>query len=233
MLTRDADIVMHIYNIRYSLNMLKAATDNNVSRLVMVHTTGIYSKYKMASGEYKKIECQIDNFLEKSNVDVTILRPTMIFGDLCDHNIHKFIKMVDKFPLMPEIDHGLGKIRPVNARDLAKVYYTVCTTMRLPELRYDISGEMSLTLHQLFDMIGTYLGKEVHYCSCPMWIGTFLARCLKIVTFGKIDLVEKILRMGEDRDYDHVKATRDFGYAPESFQIGLKREVEQYIKGRS
>ena len=227
-LTNYADIVMHIFNIHQSVSVLKAAIENKVSRVVMVHTTGVYSKFKMASGEYKEIEAEIDRILQTAIIDVTILRPTMIFGDMCDHNISKFIRMVDKYPVMPEINKGKGKIRPVNARDLARAYYTVCMTNHLPELRYDLSGDRSLSLHELFDLIGDYLGKKVHYISCPMWLGSTGARCVKAVTGGRIDFVEKVLRMGEDRDYDHAAATIDFGYEPESFHVGLKREVDEY-----
>lgn len=229
-LTKDADVVMHIFNIRQSVKVLNAAIENKVPRIVMVHTTGIYSKYKMASAEYKSVEAEVDNILGLNQIDATILRPTMIFGDLCDHNIHKFIKMVDKLPVMPEIDHGAGKIRPVNARDLAKAYYTVCLSSCLPQRYYDLSGERSLSLHELFDLIGENLNKNVHHVSCPMWLGNFGARCIKGLSFGKIDYVERVLRMGEDRDYAHDAATRDFSYTPELFDIGLKREVEQYKK---
>ncbi len=232
-LTKDADAVMHIFSIHQSVLILRAAIENNVPRVIMVHTTGVYSKYKMASGEYARIESEIDTILETADTDVTILRPTMIFGDMCDHNISKFIRMVDRYPVMPEIDRGIGKIRPVNARDLAKAYYTVCMTSRLPELRYDLSGERTLTLHELFCLIGGYLGKKVHHFSCPMWLGSFGARLVRTATIGKVDVVEKVLRMGEDRDYGHDAATRDFGYEPEEFNTGLKREVEEYKRRKT
>lgn len=53
---------------------------------------------------------------------------------------------------------------------------------------------------------------------------------MKIITLGRMDLVEKVLRMGEDRDYGHEAATRDFGYDPESFDVGLQREIEEYLR---
>ena len=227
-LTKNVDVIMHIFNIRQSLKILNAAIENSVPRVVMVHTTGVYSKHKMASEEYKRIENEVEKILSGNSMDVTILRPTMIFGDMCDHNIHKFIKMVDKFPVMPEIDGGSGRIRPVNARDLAKAYYTVCMTNHLPCIYYDLSGERSITLHELFDMIGSYLGKNMRYKSFSMRFGVLAAMCMKAVSLGKIDYVEKVLRMGEDRDYGHEAATRDFAYIPEPFAVGLKREVEEY-----
>lgn len=54
------------------------------------------------------------------------------------------------------------------------------------------------------------------------------AKLLKVVTKGKRDLVEKVLRMGEDREYSHKAAVIDFGYKPERFEKGLIREVKQY-----
>ena len=48
--------ILEIYNIRYSLKVLDSAIKKNVKRIIFVHTTGIYSKYKMASQDYKKIE---------------------------------------------------------------------------------------------------------------------------------------------------------------------------------
>ncbi len=229
-LTQNADVMMHIFNIHNSIDVLNACVENEVPRLVMVHTTGVYSKYKMASAEYKEIEEKIEKTISKTDVDITILRPTMIFGDICDHNISKFIMMVDRYPIIPEIKHGEGKIQPVNARDLAKAYYQVIRINHLPELYYDLSGEQSITLHELFDLIGENLGKRVHHISCPISFAVGGAKVVKMLSLGKIDYVERVLRMDENRDYDHFCATRDFGYQPECFAIGLKREVDEYIR---
>ena len=169
-LTKGADAAVHIYNIHNSVDVLNACIENKVPRLIMVHTTGVYSKYKMASEEYKTIEAKIESILKTAEIDVTILRPTMIFGDICDRNISKFIRMVDKYPIMPEIDNGKGRISPVNARDLAKAYFSALNKSHLPELYYDLSGEKSLTLHELFGLIGKILGRHVvrsrrsYYC---------------------------------------------------------------------
>ena len=43
------DVVFHIVNIKKSINIVKAALNNNVKWVILVHTTGIYSKYKSAA----------------------------------------------------------------------------------------------------------------------------------------------------------------------------------------
>ena len=94
-LVDGADKVLHIAGIRDTLPLMAAIEKAGVKgHIVLVHTTGIYSRFRMASGEYKQIEQELQAFLARG-MNVTILRPTMIFGDLCDRNIHKFIRMVD------------------------------------------------------------------------------------------------------------------------------------------
>lgn len=75
---KDVEIVFHIYNIHHSLDIIEAAINNNVQRAILIHTTGIYSKYKSASEEYIRIESEVIE-KAKDNIIVTILKPTMIY----------------------------------------------------------------------------------------------------------------------------------------------------------
>jgi len=227
---KDANAVMHIFSIRHSLNIVEAAIKNNVPRAILVHTTGIYSKFKAASGEYKIIENKLQDIVKKQQIKITILRPTMIYGDLCDHNISKFIKMVDSLRIFPVINYGNGLIQPVNARDLGKAYYSVLV-MSSEKLRqeYILSGVKPITMLDTFKLISNNLGKKTTFISFPLGFGVFLARVLKVITLGKVDYIEKVQRMGEDRCFPHEDAAEDFGYSPISFENGIKMEVKEYL----
>jgi len=227
-----AETVIHIAGIWRTLKLLEAISRvDSVKHIILVHTTGIYSKHKMASDEYKQIERDMQKYLD-AGMNITILRPTMIFGDMRDHNISKFIKMVDRLPIMPEIDHGQGLIQPVNARDLGQAYYKAAMVERLPQLSYNISGQRALSIHELLELIGQYMGKKTRFISVPMGMGVFGAKAVKALSLGKVDMVEKVLRLGEDRNFSHDDATRDFGYQPASFNEGLAREVKEFMEQR-
>ncbi len=60
MATKGIDILFHIAGIHYSLALVKAAVSNHVRRIILVHTTGIYSKYKAAGEEYRRVENDIE-----------------------------------------------------------------------------------------------------------------------------------------------------------------------------
>jgi nucleoside-diphosphate-sugar epimerase len=226
------DTVVHIASIYYSINVMKAAIKNNVKRAILVHTTGIYSKYKSASEEYKKIEKTINEIIQKSDskIGLIYLRPTMIYGYTNDRNMIVFIRLVDKLRLFPIINQGRNTLQPVNGRDLGKAYYQVLLKTDILNGDYILSGEKPITMKELFILISKILGKKTIFISVPLTIGVFMARCLKACTFGKVDFIEKVQRMGEDRSFSHKKASEDFGYSPMPLVEGLKIEIKEYLK---
>lgn len=226
------DAVMHIYNIHHSTTIVQAAIENNVKRTILVHTTGIYSNFKGASQGYKDVENKVAELIADPDcpTKITILRPTMIYGDLYDSNMSKFIKMIDKFRIMPVINGGKSLIQPVNARDLGKAYYAVLNS---PEntagKAYNLSGEKPLQMIEVFKSISDNLNKKTIFVSVPLGFGVLLAKIAKALTLGKLDYIEKVQRMGEDRSYSHEEARNEFGYKPMSFVKGIWIEVEQHL----
>lgn len=225
------DEVMHIASIFYSVNIIKAAVKNNVKRAIFVHTTGIYSKYKSASEEYQNIEATIKKTIQenKSTINFIYLRPTMIYGYFNDRNIIVFIKMVDKFRLFPIISHGKNLLQPVNGRDLGKAYYQVLSKSEIINGDYILSGEKPVSMLEMFKIISSKLGKKTTFISVPLGLGVFMATCLKVLTFGKVDYIERVQRMGEDRNFPHDVAGKKFGYKPMSFEKGIEIEVKEYL----
>lgn len=226
------DTVVHIASIFYSVTVMKAAVKNNVKRAILVHTTGIYSKYKSASEEYKNIEKNIDEIIQTnmSKIGLVYLRPTMIYGYINDRNMVVFIKMVDKLRLFPIINQGRNLLQPVNGRDLGKVYYQVLMNPDIMSGDYILSGEKPISMKDLFRLISQILNKKITFISVPLALGEFMAKSLKVCTLGKVDYIERVQRMGEDRNFSHESAKKDFGYQPMSLYEGLKLEIEEYLK---
>ncbi|MGB7604957.1 MAG: NAD-dependent epimerase/dehydratase family protein [Lutisporaceae bacterium] len=226
------DTVLHIGSIFYSITIMRAAVLNNVRRAIFVHTTGIYSKYKSASEEYKSIEQTIDKIIEDNNSQIGLiyLRPTMIYGCTTDRNMIVFIKMVDKLRLLPVVGNGNSLLQPVNGRDLGKAYYQVLSQKNIINGDYILSGEKPISMIDIFKLISDNLNKKTIYISVPLGLGIFMARCLKTLTLGKVDYIERVQRMGEDRSFPHEAARKDFGYSPKPFAEGLKPEIKEYLK---
>lgn len=229
-LTSGVDVLFHIAGIHWSLPLVKAAVKNHVSRMVLVHTTGVYSKYKAAGEGYRQIDAEILRITKQAGVGLTILRPTMIYGTLKDMNIVKFIKMVDKFNPMPVVNKGKYLLQPVHASDLGHAYMQVLEALdKTAGKDYILSGRDEIYLVDMFRVIADELGVERRFVSVPFWFAYAGAVCLFGVSFGRIDMREKVQRLCEDRVFPHDAAVRDFGYDPMPFEEGLRQEVRAYM----
>lgn len=232
--TQGVDVILHIAGIDKSPMLMKAAVKNRVKRVILIHTTGIYSKYKAASEGYIKIDAEVEQIAKENDIKLTILRPTMIYGTLHDQNIIKFIKMVDKFNPMPVVNHGTYYLQPVHAEDLANAYFKILHHLEETSGKnYVLSGRDKIFLVDMFRIIADELGVKRNFINVPFGIAYLGAWALYLLSFMRIDMREKVQRLCENRFYSHEEATRDFGYDPLPFEEGLRREVREYIKQKN
>lgn len=231
---KGVDTILHIAGIHYSREIVNAAAYCNVRRMVLVHTTGIYSKYKSAGEEYRQIDDYVYRTCKDNNILLTILRPTMIYGNVYDQNVVKFIKMVDKFPIMPVVSGAKYELQPVHYEDLAKAYYQVLVNEdKTANKDFILSGGRPILLKDMFVEIGKNLGKDVKFISCPFVIAYLGAWVIYLISLKKIDFREKVQRLCEPRVYSHEDATNVFGYNPINFEEGIVNEVKEYRENKS
>jgi len=246
---RGARTVLHIASIFTSPNVAEAALRSGVEWLVMVHTTGRYSKYKSASEEYIKIEEAILSMRDR--IGVTVLRPTMIYGSSRDRNMWKLVDFLHRHTFFPLFGAGANLMQPVHARDLGNAYYDVlanrdCTFNRdynlagqRPISYLDLVRRVSWTLAQCrADQDGSPNGRTAVpkgrnvIVKVPLSLSILGAKLYNAVSRNPVISVEQVLRMQEDKAFDFADAVRDFGYAPLSFEEGIVEEVREYLASR-
>ena len=227
---RNVDTVVHIAGIHSSVTVTKAAAEAKVRRLVLIHTTGIYSKYKVAGEAYREIDSIVKEICNQNHIICTICRPTMIYGNVYDNNVISFIKMVDKFPIMPVVNGAKYELQPVHYKDLAKAYFAILINEnKTANKEYNLSGGRPILLREMLSVIGENLGKKVNFISCPFVIAYVGAWFIFLISFGKIDYREKVQRLCEPRVFSYEAASRDFGYNPRVFEEGIIDEINEYL----
>src|SRR5690606_31694082 len=112
-----------------------------------------------------------------------------------------------------------------------KAFFTVLTSpIEIGRDAYDLSGERPIRMIDAFKLISKELDKKTFFISVPLSLGVLIAKVIKTMTLGRIDYIERVQRMGEDRNYSHENATRDFGYNPMTFEKGIQIEVQEYLR---
>ncbi len=222
------ETIIHLVQLRQVptiLNSLKKF--QQTPRLIIIGTTGVYSKYNEYSAEYK----QAENYLQDYPASYCLLRPTMIYGTPKDKNLHKLIKFCHHYGFFPVFGSGDNLLQPVHADDIAK---TLLKVWERPDVEgaYELSGGSIVTLRELLSLVEKLLGKPVRQISFSLNLGIWLATLLESTLGNKSPVRrEQILRLQEDKAYPHDAATRDLDFSPRTLEVGLQQEI-QLMRGQ-
>ena len=225
------ETVVHIAGILFSKGIVEAGRKNNVQWFILVHTTGRFSKFRSASENYIQIE---DKLIEEHS-NITILRPTMIYGSSMDRNMWKLIKFIKRFKFFPLFGRGTNLMQPVHAKDLGKAYFDVMMNKeKTLNQQYDLSGKEAISYKEILKIVSKKLEKKTVFVYIPLWISLAGAYIYNLIWRGKaIISVEQVMRLMEDKAFCHDKAKRDFGYGPTSFQEGIDDEIQELLNTSS
>ena len=219
--------VLHIANICLSKTVIEAGTKAGVEWFICVHTTGRFSKFKSASAEYVEIE---DGLLNKYP-NLTILRPTLIYGSSKDRNFWRLINFINSYNVFPVFGSGKNLMQPVNAEDLGNAYFQVLQNRSNTfGKQYNLSGRDEVTYISILKDISSALGKKVFFIHLPIWISLLGAYLMNILLGSRFPIsTEQVQRMTEDKIFSFEDANKDFGYSPINFKDGIRREVDELI----
>ena len=215
--------IIHLVQLRQIPTLINSLSKfQQTPRLIIIGTTGVYSKYNQYSAEYK----QAEEVLSQYEGSYCLLRPTMIYGSPKDKNLHKLIRFCYRYQFFPIFGQGNNLLQPIHAEDLAQAIVSVLLNPNITGA-YDLSGGTVVTLVELIALVEKILEKSVYPLQIPYALGLWSATIIEKI-LGKRSPIrrEQVLRLQEDKAYPHESATRDFDFAPRSLDTGLREEVD-------
>jgi len=203
-------------------NIVKACQESGIKRTIFVSTTAIFTKLNAKS---KVVRQAAEEAIRASELDYTILRPTMIYGTPGDRNMIRLLRLIQRSPIIPVPGSGQSLQQPVYVEDVA---WAICEVLNNPKTyrrEYNISGGQVLNYNGVIQIASQALGKKPRVVHIP--INLFINFIQMANTLGLKTPVsrEQILRLNEDKVFDHRAAKEDFNYSPRSFAQGIAREV--------
>jgi len=223
---RDVDMLANVASIGFghAPGIVDAAMHSNIERAVFISTTALFTTLNAPS---KEVRIAAEEKIRKSNLNYTILRPTMIYGSADDRNMCRLIRALQKYPIFPILGNGESLQQPVYVGDVAQAVVGVLEEDKSIRKAYNIPGARALTMNQVVDTICALLKKRVRKIHLPA--GPFVGGLGILEDIGiKFPLKsEQILRHNEDKAFSYVDAFKDFGYSPMDFEEGIGREIRE------
>ena len=123
----------------------------------------------------------------------------------------------------------LGKgdklLQPIHVRDLATAIVDAFLCPGAERRAFNLSGREPMSYRGIIQEVGKALGKRIHLVSVPLPLAvTGVKMVRRIPGFPRIS-AEQVLRLNEDKSFDHLEARRAWGFDPVDFGSGIRMEI--------
>lgn len=203
-------------------NIVSAAEQAGTKRAVFISTTAIFTNLEANT---KAVRLKAEETIRSSQLDWTILRPTMIYGTERDRNIYRLLRTLSRFPVFPVLGDGNRLQQPLYVKDLASAIVTCSQCPVTVKKAYNLAGKEPLSFNDLIRQAAEFLGKRVYIAHVPQRLVLPVLAFYNRVSRSPILRVEQVLRLNEDKAFPYDSATRDFGFGSRAFAAGVEEMV--------
>jgi len=198
-------------NILGSKNMIFACKKNKVKRIIYI--SSMATKRKILD-DYGRVKLAIEHIFENSNLDYTILRPSIIYSK---NNLSLIGKSLMILPfIIPIIGSGRYKMNPVFIDDVTESIVGAVDRKKTIKKSYDVAGSENISFNEIIQICK----KRFNIGKITFHIPKFL--CLLIFRLLPIMSLESIKGIEEDSNADITDLRKDLNSNPISFREGVK-----------
>ena len=157
----------------------EACRHAGVRRVVHVSALGAGGAPASLPSMYLRSKAAGEQVLRDSGLDVTILRPSVVFGPE-DQFLNLFAKLLRLFPLMP-LARADARFQPVFVGDVADAIVNVLTRPATIGKTYELAGPEVFTLGEMVELVGRWSGHPRPIWALPFTLGQIQAGVLGVL----------------------------------------------------
>jgi nucleoside-diphosphate-sugar epimerase len=237
-------------NVEGTVNILQSAVENNIEKVVLTSTGGVFGPslngivteekirdidfFNEYEGSKTFAESRIKDFVNLHKLNVVIVSPTRVYGPFIFGEPSSTTLMIDQF-----VNHG-WRFYPGTGKELGNYAYIedvaighILAMEKGQKGHTYILGGENCDYVSFYRMLGKIAGIKRKMLRIPLWVQFFIARFQLFLAeqFGKEPMITpKWIAKGKyNWEVSSEKAVRELGLPVTPLEEGLKKTVE-YVK---
>lgn len=228
---KGATTLIHCAPIWLLAQHIDALHSIGVKRMVVFSSTSVISKRASTDKSEEQLVEQLSvgetallDFAANSDLEFTILRPSMIYGYGHDQNVSHIANFMMKYRCMVLMGKAKGLRQPVHCDDLVGAALSVIDKPKSISKAYNLAGADILSYRQMVQRIFSGLGRKPFIISVPLSL--FRVALIVLSKISRFSYTPEMAnRMNQDLVYDYQEAADDFGYQPQGFLENPERDL--------
>lgn len=200
-----------------------AGATTKSARVIAIGSTGRIDKIDSTDPDERDVaqrlglaEARLFEIGKLRSVSVTVLRPTLLYGNGRDRTISRMLQFARRWRALPLPSTATGLRQPVHVGDVADAILSNLDSAQTAGHGYDLPGGETLA----FDaMLRRTLARHAPGCRVLPVPALFLRAAIKMAAWLKLARIDPgvLARLQRDQLADPTAARLAFGYQPRSF----------------
>ena len=212
-------------------NLIAAVQQAGIERFVHMSALGTRADSK---SRYHQSKWLGEEAVRQSDLDYTILRPSLIFG-AHDQFSMLFSKIIRFSPVIPIMADEHAHFQPISVEDVANAFACSVVEPRSIGQIYDLCGPEELTLEEIINEICSVMGRKRLKLRIPQSLSNSLAASLEFVfprLFRKAPPLnrDQLVMLHENNIGNPQPANQIFHLAPIRFRDGIRNALNHGVK---
>ncbi len=211
-------------NVGGATALIEACRAAGCRRIVVLSTQHVHLRRCGTYGRTKRIA---DALFSDSGLEVTILRPSLVYGPGSRGVFVKLAGLLRRLPVIPVVGPGTWHLRPIYLDDLIAL---IVETLERPDVSgriYDIGGPERITYNSFLAAICAALGRPCRRVHIPLGVGFAMAWILELVLANPPLTMDNVYGSLLDVPCDLRALMRDFHPTLTPLAVGLRRTFEE------
>ncbi len=145
--------------------VLEATVRAGVRRYVHMSALGVEAGRGLS--EYYRTKWAAEETVRASDVEATVLRPSIIFGP-GDDFVNQLARVVRLSPVVPLPGGGTTRFQPVWVGDVAECFLQAARMDSTPQPVYDVVGPEILSLREIVNVLANAMGRRRKTVAVPI-----------------------------------------------------------------
>ncbi len=213
-------------NVGGATALIEACRAAGCRRIVVLSTQHVYLRRCGTYGRTKRIA---DALFSGSGLDVTSMRPSLVYGPGARGVFVKLAGLLRRLPVIPVIGPGTWHLRPLYLDDLVAL---IVETLARPDVSgrtYDVGGTERISYNDFLAAICAALGRPCRRVHISLPLGFALAWLLERVLANPPLTVDNVYGSMLDVPCDLRALMRDFKPKLTPLPVGLRRTFAEVL----
>jgi NADH dehydrogenase len=209
-------------NVEGTRSLAAACRRGGVRQVVYL---GTLSSLRPCMGNYGASKAEAERILGASGLDVTIIRPHLVYGPGEQGLFAKLVRLIRRSPVVPVLGSGRHVLQPVHVDDVVESIVRSLGSPQAVGNGYNLVGPDSVTMNRFVDMVCEALSRRCVRVNIPYHVALALAHAFSLVTKNPPFTLDNLIGMNQDITWSSEEAVRDLGYRPRPLAVGLREAI--------